>query len=43
MYSVGVRIVALTTGSWTSAILPSVGYSTGLVTVSSAPFSICTR
>ena len=42
MYSFGVSTVALTTGSCTSAILPS-GYSLGLVTTCSVPSSITTR
>ena len=33
-------MVALTTGSYTSAILPFAGYSEGLVTSSSVPFSM---
>ena len=36
-------MVAFTTGSYTSAILPPVGYSEGFVTSSSAPLSMITR
>ena len=42
MYSLGARTVARTTGSWTSAILPS-GNSLGLVTMRSEPSSMTTR
>ena len=42
MNSLGRRIVARTTGSWTSAILPP-GNSLGLVTTRSLPSSISTR
>ena len=42
MYSLGLRIVAFTTGSRTSAILPAFGYSLGLVTCDSVPSSITT-
>ena len=39
--SVGVRMVAVTTGSWTSEILPS-GNSEGLSTRTSVPSSVTT-
>ncbi len=43
MNSAGARIVDLVTGSKTCAILPPVGNSDGLVTVSSLPSSMTTR
>ena len=43
MYSLGAMIIALTIGSWISAIFLPVGQSDGLVTTCSAPSSRTTR
>ena len=43
MYSLGAMIIALTTGSYTSAIFCPVGQSDGLVTTCSSPSSSTTR